>query len=206
LDSADAAQRREESDATNYQSWLSAKYRWVDILSEVRNALVAAEAKARPAPDIDVGIWIQSFKMGNVSKGDFATEEQAEEEEAKPSNPYQMSPELMRRYGLMPQAAQPTGEGGEEGAAATETAAATPKKKASTNEISEIEVVLKAVNLASLSPTRNLHIAAAVEQELRANALFDPATTRLGKQSPPEEGSPTFTFELTLGLKDPIKL
>jgi type IV pilus assembly protein PilM len=186
-----------ENNATQYRDWLVAKYRWVDLMSELRRALMAAEQRAA-GPGVDVGVWIESFRMGNVVR-EVAEAQPEAEEEAKPIQTT-MSPELMRRYGLLPPTGAPAAE-----EASTETAA-TPAKKSSTNEVSEIELQIKAVNLAHLGPTRNLHVAEAVVQELKASPYFDPATTRLGKQSPPEEGAPTFTFELTLGLKDPIKL
>jgi type IV pilus assembly protein PilM len=184
------------NNAMRFESWLSSKYRWVDILGELRRALIAAEEKSKPS-GADVGIWVQSFRMGNVVSEEETQEEEAQEE--APAAAFRMSAELMKRYGLIPSTGVP-----ETTESPAETTAA--KKKTSTNEVAEIEVVLRAVNLADLSPTRNLHIAAAVEQELKSSPLFDPQTTRLGKQSPPEEGSSTFTFELTLGLKEPIKL
>lgn len=214
LNTATGALKKAQEDANYYRDWLQAKYRWVDIMTELRTAMLAAEEKAKP-PGVDVGIWIESFRMGNVVKEFADTQEAPAEEEAKPTT-FAMSPELMRRYGLIPTTPAPTeGEGGGEAAgdgsgggdASAAPAASTKKKKSgSTNEVSEISLVFRAVNLANLSPTNNLHISASVEQELRANPLFDPENTRLGKQPTPEEGAPTFTFELTLGLKTPITL
>ena len=213
LKSANDSLKKAQDDAGFYQEWLGAKYRWVDILGELRAALLAAEEKAKP-PGIDVGIWIESFRMGDVVK-EFADSqpEAAAEEEAKPMQ-FSMSPELMKRYGLIPTTPQPAegaeggdaGGGDSSGSTASASSGAKKKKSGSTNEVSEVSLVFRAVNLANLSPTNNLHITASVEQELRANPLFDPENTRLGKQPTPEEGSPTFTFELTLGLKKPIKL
>ncbi|MCC6234405.1 MAG: pilus assembly protein PilM [Verrucomicrobiales bacterium] len=208
LTSAASTLKSVETDAGQYKEWLAAKYRWVDIFGELRKSLLAAEDKAKTA-DVDIGIWIESLHMGDVVKEMGETEEAPAAEE-KPTT-YQMSPELMRRYGLLPAATATTeGDGGDAsgggGESSASSSAATKKKKGSTNEVSEISLTLRAVNLYSLDVTKNLHIAAAVEQELKANPMFDPASTRLGKQSTPDENAPTFTFELTLGLKDPIKL
>ncbi len=207
LNSANAALKKAQEDANYYREWLQAKYRWVDVFGELRSALLAAEEKAKP-PGIDVGIWIESFRMGDVVKEFAGTDDAPAEEETKPVS-FGMSPELMKRYGLIPSTAQTTeGDGGDGSGDGSGGAPAPAKKKksGSTNEISEISLVLRAVNLANLSPTNNLHITASVEQELKASPLFDPETTRLGKQPTPEEGAPTFTFELTLGLKNPITL
>jgi len=207
LNSANAALKKSQDDANYYREWLQAKYRWVDVFGELRSALLAAEEKAKP-PGVDVGIWIESFRMGDVVKEFASTEEAPAEEETKPTS-FGMSPELMKRYGLIPSTAQTTegdgGDGSGDGSGAA-PAPAKKKKSGSTNEIAEISLVLRAVNLSNLSPTNNLHITASVEQELKASPLFDPETTRLGKQPTPEEGAPTFTFELTLGLKNPITL
>jgi len=213
LNSANSTLKKAEADATYYRGWLHAKYRWVDLFGELRNALLAAEEKSKP-PGVDVGIWIESLRMGNVVKEFADSQEAPAEEEAKPQS-FAMSPELMRRYGLMPTTpVAAEGEGGDgaatgdgSGGEAAPAAASSKKKKSnSTNEVSEISLVFRAVNLANLSPTNNLHITASVEQELKANSLFDPDSTRLGKQPTPEEGAPTFTFELILGLKNPIQL
>lgn len=206
LNAANASLKKAEDDANYYRDWLNAKYRWVDLFKEMRAALLAAEEKAKP-PGVDVGIWIESLRMGTVAKEFADSEESTQEEEAKPAN-FGMSAELMKRYGLVPNTpvASEGGEGGDGSGGGDGTTAAKKKKSGSTNEVSEISLVLRAVNLANLSPTNNLQITASVEQELRANPLFDPENTRLGKQPTPEEGAPTFTFELTLGLKNPIKL
>jgi type IV pilus assembly protein PilM len=197
INSAVSTLRKVEADVSQFRDWLVAKYRWVDMFGELRQVLLAAEQRAKP-PGVDVGIWIESLRMGDVVR-EFADAEPEEQAEEPKASAFTMSPELMRRYGLLPAA----------GAEAPAEAAPTPaaaKKPTSTNEVSEISLVLRAVNLANLSPTNNLHIAASVEQELKAHPLFDPATTRLGKQPTPGENDATFTFELTLGLKDPIKL
>lgn len=210
LKSAEGNLKRIETDAAVYQGWLAGKHRWVEMFGELRRALLAAEEKSKPAPDVDVGVWIESLKMGNVviESGDGGGEEAAQQEEEKPKQ-FQMSAELMKRYGLIPRTAEPAegGEGGDSsGGDSSSSSAAAKKKKGNTNEVSEVSLVLRAVNLAALSQVNNLQVAAAVEQELKASPLFDPETTKLGKQPTPEEGASTFTFELTLGLKQPIKL
>lgn len=203
LNSAMSSLKRAETDANTYRDWLNAKYRWVDLLGELRQALLRAEEKARP-PGVDVGVWIESFRMGNVTRAEG--EEVAQQEEEAPAATFTMSPELMRRYGLLPPSTAATDDGSEDDGSGSTATSSTASRSTNTNEVAEISVVLRAVNLYRLSPTRNLHISAAVEEELKASPHFDPAKTRLGKQDTPEPGDPTFTFELTLGLKDPIKL
>ncbi len=211
LKAAEGNLKKIEGDAAAYKGWIGGKHRWVEMLAELRRALIAAEEKAKPAPDVDVGVWIESFKMGNVviEAGDSSSDETPAQEEEKPQQ-YKMSPELMKRYGLIPRGAEAAegadAGGGDAGSGDTSATSSKKKKGGNTNEVAEISLVLRAVNLAALSQVNNLQITAAVEQELKASPLFDPETTKLGKQPTPEEGAPTFTFELTLGLKTPIKL
>ncbi len=217
LNGAIASLKKSEADAAQLRDWLIAKHRWVELFGELRRALLAAEERSKP-PGADVGIWIESFKMGAIAKeiGDAAQEE-TPEEEAKPQG-FTMSLELMKRYGLIPKGVVEAPEGGDAAAAGGDASAggdsdgsgtattAKKKKSGNTNELSEISVTFRAVNLAGLSPTNNLFVTASVEQELKSSPLFDPETTKLGRQPTPEDGASTFTFELTLGLKKPINL
>ncbi|HMO66713.1 MAG TPA: hypothetical protein PKE47_16085, partial [Verrucomicrobiota bacterium] len=64
----------------------------------------------------------------------------------------------------------------------------------------------RAINRNRLSPTNHLHLATVLEQELRASPMFKPAGTQLGRLNTPEDSAPTYTFELTVTLQNPIKL
>ncbi len=69
-------------------------------------------------------------------------------------------------------------------------------------EYSKVTVVLRAVDV---SPEAQQIIPFAVQAELSASQLFNPATTVLSPQVTPDATTSTFTFGVTLGLKRPMK-
>jgi hypothetical protein len=68
-------------------------------------------------------------------------------------------------------------------------------------------VKFRAVNMnKSTDPSANSRLAFEVETNLQASAFFDPAGTKLsGDMDQVEESATTFTFGMTLKLKQPIK-
>jgi hypothetical protein len=100
----------------------------------------------------------------------------------------------------------PPAEGAAPGAAAGATDAATP---GATNEVSKVTLLCRAVSLAYVAPNADPTIAYAMQNELRASTnLFDAKETKLGEQINPDQNQDTntFTFNVTLALKRPIKL
>jgi hypothetical protein len=202
LDQAIGEQKAVQAQAEELEGWLRGRFHAVELFTELRRVFGETEGKVRTA-GADAGVWIENFKMGEVSAAAAAPVEQAEETPS--ASPYAgMSQELLKRYGLLKSPSAESTEGAEPVAAPG--AAAPRRRSGSTNEIAELSLVCRAINLNRLSPTNNLHLTHTLEQELRASPLFDAAGTQLGKMNPPEEGSPTFTFELTVSLKRPIKL
>jgi type IV pilus assembly protein PilM len=69
-----------------------------------------------------------------------------------------------------------------------------------------VVMTCRAMNLTRLAPDANTKLMFAVEQEFKTNALFVPAGTMLGeKAGAVEPEAQTFTFTMTLQLKNPIK-
>ena len=97
-----------------------------------------------------------------------------------------------------------------EGGTAVEVPGTTPPAApGDTNEIAKVTLLCRAVSLAYVAPNADPTIAYAVQNELRANTnLFDPKETKLGEQINPDQNQDTntFTFNVTLALKRPIKL
>jgi hypothetical protein len=67
-----------------------------------------------------------------------------------------------------------------------------------TNEISKITIVCRAL-LADKEITYTL------QNELKNSPLFDPAQTQLSTQSIPEDQTGTFSFAVSVALKQPLK-
>ncbi|MFN0069616.1 MAG: pilus assembly protein PilM [Limisphaerales bacterium] len=206
LDEATGRLKTVEGQVREFEGWLDGRFFTLDLLTELRRVFAAAEAKAS-ANGPDTGVWIESLKMGEVSAGAAAAEPEPEAEAApRPT----MSLELMKRYGLLQQQSAGGGAyadtlGGGETADAGSTPASKSRPK-STNEISEISLVCRAINRNRLSPTNHLHLANVLEQELRASPMFQPEGTQLGRLPNPEDSAPTFSFEVTVSLKNPVKL
>jgi type IV pilus assembly protein PilM len=72
----------------------------------------------------------------------------------------------------------------------------------SATEYAKVELVLRAVDV---SREAQQIIPFAVQGELNASPMFNPATTVLSPQVTPDEATTTFSFGVTLGLKKPLK-
>ncbi|MGH7951706.1 MAG: type IV pilus assembly protein PilM, partial [Limisphaerales bacterium] len=67
-------------------------------------------------------------------------------------------------------------------------------------------LVCRAVSLSNVDSAANTDMAYAVENELKACEIFDPKLTHLtGQITPPDENN-TFTFSITVTLRNPLKL
>jgi hypothetical protein len=184
---------------------------WPEILVEVRRILLEAEASSSQKVGVPVGIWVDSFYS---TEPVVALAESGTEEAPKFMS---MNMEMMRRYGLIkgpPQPGEPGGggpggpsaEGATEGAA--EGAPRAPKAKAvSTNEVSIINLKIRAVNLQKIKQEANGALAYTLQEVAKASPLFDASGTELsGNLDQVEDTDPSFTFPLKLKLKRPIKL
>lgn len=208
LDQAVGRLKAVETQVQQFEGWLDGRFFTLDLLAELRRVFAAAEAKVS-ASGPDVGVWIESLKLGEVSAGAAAAEPEPEAEAAPRST---MSLELMKRYGLLQQQsvgggayADALGGAGGEPADPSAPAAAKSRPK-STNEVSEVSLVCRAINRNRLSPTNHLHLATVLEQELRASPMFTPDGTQLGRLNTPDDNAPTYSFEVTVNLKNPVKL
>lgn len=187
-------------------AWLDDRFHWADLFTEIRRVMIETEGITRQKLGADAGVWIETFQpsIPGLSAASFAVEEAAP---TTTSSTYAgMTPEMMRRYGLLPAAGAPA-----EPAAPTDSGdgstPAAPVSKGSTNDISTIKVLCRAVNLTRLSPSANGDLAFAVEKELKASPLLDPKETRLsGQLETVDQSASTFSFEVTLKLKKPMKL
>jgi hypothetical protein len=74
-----------------------------------------------------------------------------------------------------------------------------------TNQISKITIMCRAVSLSSISPSANTDIAFTLQNELKNSQMFDPAKTQLSPQITPDETTSTFTFAISVELKQPLK-
>ncbi len=174
-------------------AWMNDRFYWLDVLKEIRQALIRVEADTKTSFGTDAGLWIDSLNTftpgAEAMAGDMAV--------GAPSASAQAAMNAAQKYGLRSPA----------GAASPGAARSKPKDP---NEIDKLDVTIRGVSLASLSEKAqadaNLVMAYAVQAELRASALFDPTNTALSSSLGPIEDPGTFTFKMNIQLKRPLKL
>jgi type IV pilus assembly protein PilM len=182
--------------------YLSDKYYWPDTLEAIRGSLIRAETK-QTQPGRPVGVWIEKF--GTESASTFTPDQQEDQNNSGMSSGmmfYLRNPELARRY--FPQLFK----GGNSPVLPTEPTETTEKKSSSTStNTATVEVRLRALNLEKAGESgANSALAFAVQDEFRKNPVFDADGTKLsGEIEKVENTSDTFTFGLTLKLKNPMK-
>ncbi len=189
--------------------WLSHRYYWPDTLSELRRVMIRTEQVTQQRLKTDVGVWIEQF---------ITTAPRAEGSEAgmAPAANPGISPEMremmMRRGmpgampGSMPGGVEMSGEGMmgrrfQPAAAPVETAVA-----GATNEVSTITLKCRAVDLKNIVSDANTTIIYALQNELRASTnYFDAEKTEVVGTIAPDEATGTFTFDVSIALKHPLK-
>ncbi|HEV8543640.1 MAG TPA: type IV pilus assembly protein PilM [Verrucomicrobiae bacterium] len=204
------AQQNQIKNTTNQiarlAGYLQDKFYWPDTLTEVRAVLAKAETE-QTQPGRPVGVWIEKF--GNPTGG--ASDTSSSEDENNNGGGmygglafYMRNPELMKRY--FPQLYKQMGpgdkSGSEEGGDATKKAVAAPV--ANTNTVS-IDIKLRAMNLDKNGTGSNVKLAYAVEEAFKNDPMFDSGTKLDPKIETVEASADTFTFGLTLKLKNPMR-
>ena len=181
--------------------YLQDKFYWPDTLGEIKQVLLRAENKTTQ-PGKPVGVWIETF--GTESASTFQPEQQEDSSQNNMGGMmyYLRNPELARRY--FPHLFK-----GGQMTLPTENTEETEKKKTSTTSTNTatVEVRLRALNMEKGGESgANSALAFAVQEEFKKSPLFDPESTKLaGDLQKPESSADTFTFGLTLKLKNPMK-
>ena len=190
-----------QDQVTQMSGFLHERTYWPEILSEIRRVLKSGEAVSSQKLGVPVGIWVDTLYSTEPTTPVVADTSQSEGAPTYVS----MSPELMRRYGLLKGPAVP-GEGGGEGGDAAAPKAA-KFKSTSTNEVAVLTLTVRAVNLQKVKQEANGQLAYDLEKEVKASPLFEAAETQLsGNLEQVEDSAASFTFGLKLKLKRPIKL
>jgi hypothetical protein len=186
-----------QDQADQLTDWVRQRFFWANVLTDLRRVMTQAEAARKEATGIDHGVWIES--LTSKTPGLTDAPQQAEEEQPQP---FIYNRLMLERYGLVPKG--PQTEGGETPVLpGTAPAKTTP---ASTNELSEVTMKCRAVNLKRHSPTANADLAFAVERQLQDGPLFDKKDTKLsGPIENVGENDLMFNFEVTIKFKNPIK-
>ena len=211
----DPAQRREQNfkraygdltSATNelgqVSAWLEDRYFWPDVLSEFRQVLLRTERASQQKLKTDVGVWIEQMLTTTPSSTDANGGGIATPMPMPVPNPAMREMDNPRAIlnanpgGMMMQQ-QPLGV-----PATPDAGTVNPV----TNEVSVITLRCRAVSLSNVDPSANTGIAFALQNELRASTnFFDPEKTELVGTITPDDVTGTFTFDVSVALKRPLK-
>jgi len=209
---------RSRNEATNnlaqITEWIQDRYYWADVCVELRRIMDRVEEASKQKLGVETGVWIEEMLtkpgMGAVAGGVGGVEGPAMgwkvERKVAPApeiNPYLRQggggepPGMGMGGGNFDPYADPSMAGqmnpdGSTGAAG----------EVSTNEFATITLVCRAVDV---SPEAGQIIPFAVDAEVKASPMFNPATTVLSQQITPDSTTSTFTFGLTVGLARPMK-
>ncbi|HLP77302.1 MAG TPA: pilus assembly protein PilM, partial [Candidatus Paceibacterota bacterium] len=188
--------------------WMGGRYYWGDLLAELRRVLVKTEQLSQQKLRADTGIWIEQLQT-TVPAVASATPDAGMPGMTAPSVSYVdpraafMARERALR-GMAP--VQPTPE---PEAAVANTNTIPELAAASTNRISVVKIVCRAVDLSSLPglSDANSTIIYTLENELKASPFLDPKDTQIvGTIGATDPNTQTFTVTFLLSLKTPLKL
>jgi len=200
LEAAEGKLKKAVDDANQYSLWLKDKAYWAEIVSNIGGILKGTEGTVRTRLGAPVSIWVDTLLSTEPSTPAVAAAE--EDPAANAMSFYMRDPILARRYGLLPRKAEGEGEGG--AAADAGGGRAKSKEAANTNEISVVNLTVRAVNV---NPQANGEIAYEVERAMKACPLFDENDTTLsGTLDQGADNAVSFSFPLKVKLKRPIKL
>jgi len=182
--------QKTHKDADQIVAWTNDRFYWADVLSEIRSVLMRVEAGIQSKLRTDPGVWIEQFTTAAAEPGGMMAP--GPSPIAPPMAASRVSEAYLRRYG--PRAGQ-----------APEAPAAAVTPTASAAATNDITITFRAISLTALSPAANSDTAFAVLNELKADPMFRPETEfscNLGN----EEAPGTFTFCISIKLKQPLKL
>ncbi len=215
--------------------WMQDRYYWVDVIAELRQVMLKAEASTRSKVRRDAGIWIEQVITAQPrSQADsmFGTPG-VSSAPAPGGNPEMLGMSsaeqemFRRRYGMPSAETMPRAQAQAPPPPVPEMPMAMPNPEmpmvpmmpvdpnappttaaapANTNEVQSVSVTFRAISLTSASASANTELAFTVLNELKNSPLFDSENTQFSGNIGPDEPPGTFTFGVTVKLKRPLKL
>jgi type IV pilus assembly protein PilM len=199
--------QKTEKELDQYSGWVGERYFWVDLLGEVRQALIRSEALMKARFRTDTGIWVEqlnSFATAPSAGVEVSSSEGSTGTPLLGVQDAEARRRFMARYGLKSYG----------GATATPEAQTQqtevsnePKKSASnTNEVSTVTITFRAVSISAAAAGANQELVFSVIDEIRKSPLFDEKETTSAGNIGNEEAPGTFNFGVNVKLKRPLKL
>ncbi len=207
LTEAIAKKKKTQEVVNQYSDWIQERFVWVDLISELRRALETTESKARQ-PGVRPGLWIEKMAAENTELPEDTPSEDS-------PRPMMMDLRMMMRYGLLPKGMKIVQDGaggvtaGGDAAVGADGLAAKPKAPpASTNEITVINLKCRGVSWKRVAPTADSSMAFSFLETLQACYLLQSGTNgcQMTGNEEVDETTGTFSFEVKLKLKKPIKI
>jgi hypothetical protein len=186
-----------ERELEQYTGWVDDRFYWATVVTKLRDALVAAESDQEQAlkknagvKDVKTGVWID--KLIPLAPCPIFTGVTPPANAGAPTpdaaaNPGAAAPIISSKKRRAASAASSGGQGG--------------------CEITSVLLTCRGVDMTSTAAAANSQLAYALEQALKKQTdVFDPAGTTLSGNLANEEGKFTFTFDVTVKLKRPVRM
>ena len=163
---------------------LQERYYWGDFLTEMRSALIRAEAGIQnklsaQKPGVQAGVWVEKMTAA-TDLGASA---------APPGVPQEMPGAYRGGY---------RGENGVPNRNDMGNPMGTPAASQTDTATNGITLLCRAVSLTSVDPSANPEIAYAVGDEIKNSRVVDPKTTQVVGQISPDDANGTFTFTVSV--------
>lgn len=196
-------------------NWMVGRYYWADLMTELRRVLIKSEQSASQKLRAETGIWVEQFltTVPTVAAFDPNTGYAPTTAPEPYNNPYSVTPGVAERNRLLAMDRERMGlpappvytEPADPNAAGDPNSNPLPDlAPVTTNQISVVKIVCRAVDLSSLVSDANTTIIYTLENELKASPMLDPQTTQIVGAITPEEATRTFTVTFLLALKNPL--
>jgi type IV pilus assembly protein PilM len=169
-------------------SYLSDRYYWADVLSELKQILIRVEDGTRAKLRTDTGVWIENLLTANPL-GEPTAGDGANSPPTPPPGVPGADPELEARR-----------------AARYAAAPLATRGKDSANLVDTMQITFRAISATSISPEANKQTAFQVLDEIKSSPFFDTTNTIFNGDIGQDEPPGTFTFKVTAHLKHPLKL
>lgn len=197
--------KKQLQDADQFAEWLADRAQWSLVLRELRSALIRTEDSTQREFGTETGVWVEKMtSFSPLAGGDMAGlgggyPGAGYAEAPAPA----LNPELMRRYADVGRPVM----GEEPIYRPADPAMADPNAATGVaTNVGTIRLECRGVSLSKNDPSANNKLAFALLDDLRRSPLVDPQGTQLGAQIVEDEPTSTFSFEITLALKRPLKL
>lgn len=177
-------------------TWMEDRFTWVDLLKEIRSALIRVEETTRRKLGADAGLWVETLhSFDPAASASPGSTGMVDPGAAAPAPALTGETEaqrraFMERYGIDPgrRVAEPSASPG----------LSDPNNPGGTNDPNAITITIRGVSLDHVNPNANKDMAFGVQNELKASAQLSAEHTRINSEISLDETNFTFSFRMNL--------